>query len=171
MKNPYLLATQSAAKTMRSILTILKEAETWAVDKAIPEETLLEARLAPDMLPFKKQIQVLSDNAKGFSSRFAGIEPPKYEDNEKTFQDLIDRIQRTIEFVESIPGDSFEKAEEQKIILPYFQGKYQEPSDYLRDYALANFYFHVVTAYGILRNQGMALGKSHYIGGMNLRDL
>jgi len=171
MTNTYLLSTQTANKTMKSIIGLLKKTQKWILEQKIDENSLLEARLAPDMFPLKKQIQIITDNAKGFSARFAGIEIPKYEDNEITIDDLIDRLNRTIEFVGAIPSENFDNASEEKIVLPFIQGKFQSAEDYLRDYALPNFFFHVVIAYAIIRNQGLPIGKSDFINDLNLQDL
>ncbi len=158
-------------KSMRSMVKILEKAQQWAVQNGKNEDDLLQLRLAPDMFPLVKQIQLVSDSAKGVASRLSGVEVPSYEDNEVAIFELIDRLNRTIEFVEAIPAESFDDTESRKITMAYFPGKYMTPADYLRDHGLPNFYFHVVTAYAILRNAGMELGKSDYINGVNLLDL
>jgi hypothetical protein len=123
------------------------------------------------MFELTKQIQIMCDNAKGMFSRLAGVDNPKMVDEEKTIDELVQRIQKTIDFVSSISDKDLQSAAGKKIVLPYFPNKYQEGSDYLLDYAIPNFFFHKVTAYDILRNQGMPIGKQHYIGGLNLKDI
>jgi hypothetical protein len=169
--NAYLISTQMVNKSLISLKTILEKAQNWALENKVDEVELLQKRLAPDMLPLVKQVQVASDNAKGMASRLAGIENPSFEDNETNIYELMARIDRTIEFVGAIPAENFEGVDNLKIVLPFIQDKYQTAEDYLKDYALPNFFFHIVTVYAILRNQGMPLGKMDYINGLNLRDL
>jgi uncharacterized protein len=171
MINTYLLATQITAKSMRSIVVILNKAQQWTAQGNISEETILNAKLAPDMFPFVKQIQMISDNAKGMASRLSGVEVPSFEDSETSLDQLVDRINRTIEFVKAIPAESFDNAEERKITLPYIPGKYMTAEEYIRSHGLPNFFFHMVTAYAILRNQGMSLGKMDYINDLTLFDI
>ena len=154
-------------KVLKALDGVMTKAEASGKDA----QTLLSAQLAPDMFPFKKQVQIACDNAKGVSSRLAGVENPAHEDNEETFADLHARIAKTLEFISSIPESAFEGAAERQITLPYFPGKYMTGKDYLEQYALANFFFHVTTAYGILRKEGVEIGKADFIGGMPLRDL
>jgi hypothetical protein len=172
MINISLLSTQTASKSMRSMISILNKAQSWALEKEISEDDVLTARLAPDMLPFANQIRIMSDNAKGMASRLSGVENPVMTDNETNIYQLIERLERTIEFVDAIPAESFEYADTAKIILPRTpEGKYLTAEAYLRDYGLPNFFFHKVTAYAILRNLGMPLGKMDYINEINFEDL
>ena len=158
-------------KSMRAMVKILEKSQNWAVQNNISEEDLLQSRLAPDMFPFVTQVQRISDNAKGIAARLTGVEIPAFEDSEQAIFELVDRLNRTIEFIEAIPEESFEGTENRKATLPYFPGKYMTMTDYLRDYALPNFYFHTVTAYAILRNLGMPIGKVDYINDLNLIDI
>ena len=125
-----------------------------------------EARLAPDMLPLKNQVYIATDGAKGCGARLAGIEIPKYEDTEVTFADLKKRTDKTIAFLKSLDAKSFAGAENKQIVLKFpsttleFNG-----ADYVGRFVLPNVYFHITTAYGILRNKGVPLGKSDYLGG------
>lgn len=171
MQNPYYLTSQTVLKYLHSTLKILQKGQAYSVETNTPETDLMEARLAPDMFAFKQQIRTISDNAKGIVARLAGVEIPSFEDTEENFDQLMDRIEKTIKFVESFTEADFAKSEEEKIILPYFKDKFMTASDYVKDYALANFFFHVVTAYAILRNAGVKLGKMDFINGMNLQDL
>ena len=168
MTNTYYFTALTVQKSLRSTIKILEDTQKWSLTGGKPEAELLEARLAPDMLPFKKQIQIVSDNAKGMISRFTESENPAYDDTETTFDDLIARLQKTLDYVGSFVESDFANSDSVKIILPYFKDKYQDAGDYLLDYAIPNFFFHKVTAYDILRNQGMPLTKNNYIGGLNL---
>ena len=130
------------------------------------EESLAQTlRLAPDMLPFPKQIQIASDNAKGCVARLAGVEIPKYEDNEASLAELKARIAKTIDFVKSVPVESFAGAETRAIELPQ---RNREPlrfdgETYLKHFALPNFFFHVNMTYALLRHAGVDLGKTDYL--------
>ena len=171
MSDKYLFCIESILKSLNSTINILEKAQAWAKESGKSEQELLQARLATDMMPLIKQFMILSDNAKGVASRLSGVENPKFEDNETTFVELVERIKKTREFILSIDQQEYTDAHQQKIVMPYFPGKFQSAEDYVRDYALPNFYFHMVTAYAILRNQGMPLSKGDYIGGLNLQDL
>lgn len=158
-------------KTLTALDGILTKAEAFIAEKKIDESTLLNDRLAPDMFPFIKQIQIACDNAKGAAARLSGTENPSHADEEKTLTELHARIAKTLDFVKGITEASYEGAETRKITLPYFPGKYLTGFDYVREYVLPNFFFHVVTAYDILRKQGMELGKADYVGGLPFNEL
>jgi hypothetical protein len=123
------------------------------------------------MFPLVRQVQIATDNAKGAIARLSGTENPKFEDTETSINELLERIDRAIAFIKSVPEDAFEGAEERRIELPYFKGKYFLGFDYLREYALPNFFFHVVTAYGILRKNGISIGKADYINNATMYDI
>jgi len=123
-------------------------------------------RLAPDMLTFKSQIQITSDNAKGCVARLAGAEVPSWEDNEATLDELRARLRRTIDYVQSIPAEQFEGADSRAIALPTRSGEPRRftGENYLTQFALPNFFFHATTAYALLRSAGVELGKRDYLG-------
>ena len=158
-------------KSLNSSLNFLTKAEEYIQEKGISEETILSARLASDMFPFSKQIQMISDNGKSLVSRVTGLQAPKYEDKETSILELKERITKTIDFINSIPTEKYDEGNNQKIVLPMIPGKYQNGLDYVNFYGLPNLYFHVVTAYSILRNQGLKLGKTEYLNGLVLHDL
>jgi hypothetical protein len=139
------------------------------LDKAIPEgkseEALVNARLTSDMRPFSAQIQMASDSAKNAIARLAGIEAPSMPDTETTFAELKDRCRRTITFIESIDRSALDGAEDREVVLkfPNGMGYRFKGRDYLTDFALPNFFFHVTTAYALLRAQGVALGKPDFL--------
>lgn len=150
---------------LRNLDAILAKAQAHAVAKKIDPAVLLAARLFPDMLPLAKQVQIASDHAKGAVARLAGVEVPRFEDDEQSFEELQARLARTIAFVESFSAGQIDGSEEREIALKIggremtFKGM-----PYLLGFALPNFYFHVVTAYDILRHSGVEIGKRDYIG-------
>lgn len=128
-------------------------------------ETLVNAKLAPDMFPLVKQVQIACDHAKGAAARLTGREPPRFEDNEQTLDQLKSRIKRTLEYVESLPVTAYVGADSRQIEFPLIDDLVLDVTgtQYLRDWAFPNFYFHVVTAYDILRHQGVQIGKRDYL--------
>lgn len=158
-------------KMLSNLKEILKEGEAYAKRTGIDPNTLLTAKLAPDMFDLVKQVQIASDNAKGISARLAGLEPPVMEDTEKSFADLVARIEKTITFLETLQPEQFEESELKAIPFPYIEGKYLLGNDAVFASYLPNFFFHVTTAYNILRNQGVPLGKAVYIGFLPLKDI
>jgi hypothetical protein len=126
---------------------------------------LAEARLAPDMLPLTGQVQRASDTAKGCIARLSGAENPRFSDDEKTFGDLYIRIGSTLDFIKSVPAEQIDGSEARHVEVKG-GGKIFEFTGlhYLQRHALPNFYFHISTAYAILRHHGVALSKRHYLG-------
>jgi hypothetical protein len=159
------LAVEQVSHTLNQVLTLLDKAAAYAEAKKFDSTVLVNSRLAPDMLPFSKQIQIASDNAKFGVARLAGIDAPKFEDNEKTLDELKARIRKTIDFLKSAPASAFEGAEDRdiKITLPNrtFEMK---GLTYLRGWVLPNVFFHVTTAYAILRHNGVDVGKRDFLG-------
>jgi hypothetical protein len=145
---------------------VLTKAEADAVARKIDLEVFTNGRLAPDMLPLTRQIQIMTDQAKGSASRLAGQDPPKWADDEKTFADLRARVAKTIAHLKSFTPEQFEDAETRAIELKFpnatfnFTGK-----DYLLGFVIPNFYFHYTTAYAILRHNGVPIGKRDFLGG------
>lgn len=135
-----------------------------ALASGIPEAQLIEARLAPDMLPLLKQVQLVSDTSKGAVARLAGVDNPSIADTETSFAELKERIAKTVAFIESVDPAKFEGGVDRQITvpLPAFDLKWKG-ADYLRQFALPNFYFHITVLYAILRNKGVALGKQDYL--------
>lgn len=157
-------------KSLTQVDHLLKSAEAYVAEKGIAESDILEARLAPDMFAFTKQVQVVCDNAKGSAARLAGVEAPKMEDAETTLAELRARVAKTLEFLETFIPEQLAGAAEQKVTLPYFKDKHFKGSDFLTHYALPNFYFHFVTVYAILRMKGVQIGKADYTGMLPLQD-
>jgi hypothetical protein len=152
-------------RQLANLKTILEKAFAHAEQRKIDPAVLVAGRLFPDMLPLSKQVQIATDHAKGAAARLAGLEPPKYEDTETTFVDLIARIAKTIAYLETFSAAQFEGADERTVSLTMrgntltFGG-----TEYLVGYALPNFYFHVTTAYAILRHSGVEIGKGDFLG-------
>lgn len=150
---------------LNSLAAIIDKAEIHANEKNIDPAALLQARLYPDMFPFLRQIQVAADFAKGCSARLAGVEVPRYEDTEKSFADLRERIARTLAFINDLPRDAIEASDQRDIVtgsgakVREFKGQ-----DYLVHYALPHFYFHATTAYALLRHNGVEIGKKDFVG-------
>jgi len=155
------------ARMLGNMLNWLDAARAHAEARKFPADNYLTLRLAPDMLPFTKQIQIASDAAKGCVARLAGQPVPSYEDNEATLEELAERIRKTRDFVLSVPAEAFEGSETREITIPRRSGdplKFDGLS-YLRNFALPNFYFHATTTYALLRHAGVPLGKTDYLGG------
>lgn len=128
------------------------------------------ARLAPDMFPLIRQVQIACDNAKGGVARLTGKEMPKFEDTEESFSDAKARIEKTLALLAPLTEQDFAGAAERKAELPYFPGKYMTGADYAREYLIPNFFFHVAMAYAVMRNAGVPLGKGDFLGSLPLQD-
>lgn len=145
---------------------ILEKGAASAASRKIEPAVLLAARLAPDMLPLTRQIQIAADIAKSSVARLAGQEPPRYEDDETTIEQLRARLARTIDFLKSVPASAFEGAETRDIKLPTGERTLEfKGVGFLQTWAIPNVFFHVTTAYNILRHNGVDLGKRDFIGG------
>ena len=154
-------------RMLTNLLTWLDKAEAHAAARKFDANNFLAMRLAPDMLPFTRQIQIASDSAKACMARLAGVEAPKWEDNEATLDELRARVRKTIDYVNSFSAAQIDGSEEREILVPrrtseplVFRGE-----DFLKHYALPNLYFHVTTAYALLRHGGVEIGKGDYLGG------
>ena len=146
--------------------TILDKAELHAQNKQIDPNTLLQASLFPDMFNFTRQVQIATDFAKGVAARLAGVEVPVYEDNEVTFNALQARIKKTVQFISSIAPTKIEGSEEREIITRPGTPKEKKFTGqaYLLSYGIPQFFFHLTTAYAILRSKGIDIGKRDYMG-------
>jgi hypothetical protein len=149
-----------------SLSAILAKAGEHAQEKKI-EQALLQARLFPDMFPLARQVQVAADFAKGACARLAGVEVPRYDDTETTFAELQQRIARTLAFIDTLPKGAFEDSATRDITTSAGPNARQfKGQPYLLHYALPHFYFHITTAYAILRHNGVEIGKKDFIGGV-----
>jgi hypothetical protein len=150
---------------LRSLSKIFDKAIAHAKAKSFDGAVLANARLAPDMFPLVKQVQIACDTAKSGAARLMGREPPRFEDNEQTLEELKARIAKTIDYLEKADAGAFQGAEDRSISIPLPNDLLLEMKglQYLRDWALPHFYFHVVTAYDILRHNGVDIGKLDYL--------
>ncbi|HZF16825.1 MAG TPA: DUF1993 domain-containing protein [Steroidobacteraceae bacterium] len=161
----YTIGMETFMPLLRTLSTLIdKGAEQFRAQGKDPE-ALAGAKLAPDMFPFSRQVQIACDHAKGAAARLTGREPPKFEDTEQTLDQLKSRIKRTLDYVEGVSANDYEGAEKRHIEFPLINDLVLDVNglQYLRDWALPNFYFHLVTAYDILRNQGVDIGKKDFL--------
>jgi uncharacterized protein len=150
---------------LTNLRQILRKARNHAEAKKIEPAVLLASRLYPDMHPLTRQVQIASDAAKFCAARLAGAEPPSFEDTEATFDELEARIDKTIAYVSEIAAAQIDGSEERLVKLKLPGGAIElKGAAYLLGFALPNFYFHVTTAYDILRHNGVELGKFDYLG-------
>jgi uncharacterized protein len=157
----YALSVETYLPMLTNLSALLDKA---AAQFGADADALVEARLAPDMFPLSRQVQIACDFAKSGSAYLSGREPPRFEDDEKTLAELKARIAKTIAYVREAPASAFEGAETRQIVQPLFQGRRLEADGlhYLKDWNLTNFYFHVTTAYAILRHKGVEIGKPDF---------
>ncbi len=150
---------------LSNLSAILDKAAKFAEARKIDPSILVNARLAPDMFPLSRQIQIATDAAKGCSARLAGVEVPSFADTESTFPELQERIAKTVAFLKSLNAAQIDGSEQKQIHLKAgtreldFKGQ-----DYLLFFALPNLFFHITTAYDILRHNGLEIGKIDYLG-------
>ena len=151
---------------LAALRVILDKAEAHIEKNALSPDSLLQASLYPDMYPFIRQIQIATDFAKGVTARLAGVDVPAYEDNETTFPQLKARIEKTLQFISSIPSEQMNGSETKEIITRPGTPKEKKfnGESYLLHYGIPQFFFHVSTAYGILRSKGVEIGKRDYMG-------
>jgi hypothetical protein len=154
-------------RALRALSDVLSKGEQHARESGADPKSLLDARLAPDMFPLPRQVQIATDMAKGGVARLAGIEPPTYADEESGFAELRARIDKTVAFLESVPADQIDGSEDRDIVLKIageempFKGQ-----PYLLHFVLPNVFFHSATAYDLLRMKGVPLGKRDFLGGI-----
>jgi hypothetical protein len=161
----YAASTPVFRRMLGNLSAILNKAAAHADARKIDHGVLLNARLFPDMLPLIKQVQIASDTAKGCIARLAGVDIPKFEDDEASFADLQARIAKTIAFIDGIKPGQVDGSEGRDIILQIRDKKLElKGQDFMTNRALPNFYFHITTAYNILRHNGIEIGKSDYLG-------
>ena len=164
--NLYEIAVPTLVRVLQNMGPWLDKAEAHAATRRFDPQVYMTLRLAPDMLPFPRQIQIATDNAKGCVARLAGVPVPAYEDTEANLAELKARLQRTVEFISGLSPEAFAGAEDRPIEIPLrnrdplrFTGR-----QYLLDFALPNVYFHATTAYALLRHSGVEVGKSDFLG-------
>jgi hypothetical protein len=152
-------------RMLGNMLVWLDKAEAHATARRFDPANYLGLRLAPDMLPLARQVQIASDMAKGCMSRLAGQEVPKWADDEATLDDLRERIRRTMAHIEAVPAEALDGSESREIVVPTRVAELRfSGEDYLRHFVLPNFYFHATTLYALLRHAGVDLGKRDFLG-------
>lgn len=153
-------------RVLNNLNGILDKARLHAEANKIDPAVLLASRLYPDMYPLTRQVQLVSDNAKGSTARLAGLEPPKFPDTETSFGELKERLDKTVAFLQSLQRSQFEGADARPVVLkgPNITFSFNSGWEYLLSFVLPNAYFHAATAYGILRHNGVKLSKSDFIG-------
>ena len=153
-------------KALSQLLHIMEKGVANAKARNFDVSVLVNARLAPDMLPFVKQIQLTSDFAKNSMARLAGIDPPKFEDSETTMDDLVARVKKTLDYVGTVSAAALEGSETRDIKIPLRDRTLEMKGlPFLQNWAIPNFFFHYVTAYNLLRHNGVDIGKRDFLGG------
>jgi hypothetical protein len=161
----YQAAVPPAIRTLTNLAAILDKAAAHCEAKKIDPAVLVNARLFPDMFPLSRQVQIATDVAKGGAARLAGQDPPAYEDKESTFPELIARVRKTIEYLKSFRAEQLDGTEEKAITLKMRNGeRHFQGLPYVQSFVLPNVYFHVATAYNILRHNGVEIGKQDFLG-------
>ena len=161
----YETSTPALKRTLAALSAVLGKAADHAASRKVDQGVLLNARLFPDMFPLVRQVQIATDQAKGCAARLAGVDIPKYDDTETTFDQLQERIARTIAFLDSFVPAQINGSEDAEIVLQIHELKLEfKGQDYLLRWVLPNFYFHATTAYDILRHNGVELGKRDFLG-------
>jgi hypothetical protein len=153
-------------RMLNNMLAWLDKAEAFSAARKFDPSNYLGLRFAPDMLPFARQIQIASDSTKNCVARLAGVEPPKWADEEKTLDELRARIRKTIEYAQSIPAAKIDGTEAREIVLPMGPGRTMTftGETFLKGFSLPNFFFHATMTYALLRQAGVELGKMDYLG-------
>ena len=161
----YQASIPAFVRMLDNLSTILNKAAAHAEAKKIAPAIFINARLAPDMFPLSRQVQIATDMVKGCAARLAGIEVPSYEDNEATFEELQARVAKTIAFLQSISAEQIDGSEERDITVKFGSREFKFLGQaYLVDFVIPNFHFHLTSTYAILRHNGVDIGKMDYIG-------
>ncbi len=168
--NHYAASVAEMKKMLSNLDRWLDVAVDHAKKKSFEPTVLLQLRLIPDQYPLLRQIQAACDAAKFAAARLAGKEPPAHPDNEQTLDEIKARIQKVVTYLGEFGDKDFEGADTRKIALPWLEGKHLVGQDYFVEMAQPNFFFHVTTAYAILRKNGVELGKRDYIGSLNVQS-
>ena len=155
------------SRNLRSLRTLLNKAQEHAKARNFDPNLFLQTRLAPDMFPLVRQVQMITDNAKGAAARLSGKTLPVYKDEEKSIEELIARVDKTIDYLASFNEADFKEYKNQQISFPWNPGNYLKGADYLTAFAIPNFYFHLTTAYNLLRANGVDIGKKDFLGEVN----
>lgn len=156
------------SKMLRNLDGWLGKAVASAEARSFDVENLVGMRLAPDQFPLSRQVQAACDAAKAGAARLAGIDVPSHPDTETTIKELRERIAKTLAFLETVGPEKLDGREESEVVLPFLDNQKIKGVDYINELALPNFYFHVTTAYALLRHAGVDVGKRDYVGSLRL---
>ena len=156
---------------LNALSAILDKAAAFAAEKKVDPAVLAAWRLAPDMFPLSRQVQIATDQAKNGSARLAGIEPPRFEDNEKTIDELKERVAKTLAFIKTIDGKAIDGSGDREITFPLGPTNkgHMKGDDYLTHFVIPNFYFHLTATYAILRQVGISIGKQDFLGAIPIK--
>ncbi len=160
---------QQTKKMLTNLDGWLEKTSKYAAAKPFDPNVLLTARLAPDQFAFARQVQSACDTAKFAAARLTNKEAPSFPDTEQTIAELRARVRSTVAYLDSFKADDFAGADSRMIVMPRREGKVIKGSDYLLEYAIPNFFFHVTHAYAILRHNGVDVGKMDYLGALSLK--
>ena len=161
----YEILVPTTNRVLKNLSAVLDKGAAFAEKKQIDGTILTGSRLAPDMFPLSRQVQIACDIAKGAAARLSGTEIPKFEDTETTFPELKARIDKTLQFVNGVAADKFKDSEKRDIVLANRRGDLKFTGlAYLDEFVLPNVYFHATAAYAILRHNGVEIGKPDFLG-------
>lgn len=169
MSNAYEQTVGCYTRSLKALRNCLDKAVAYAATRKFEADNLMTMRLAPDMWPLVKQVQVACDGAKGTPARLLGKDPPKHEDNEKTVPELKARIDKTLAYLQTFKAEDFRGCEDRKVNLPWAPTQWMHGGEYITQLAMPNFYFHVTAAYCLLRQAGVDVGKMDYLGAVNVQ--
>ncbi len=169
MSDAMFRAIPQLSKMLQNLLNWLDKAQEDAKTRGYDVDVLLHSRLAPDQYPLLKQVQAASDAAKFAAARASGKQPPSHPDTEASLDELRTRVRSVVEYLGTFKAEDFDAG--RTVELPFLPGKGIKADEYLTAMAVPNFYFHVVTAYAIMRHNGVNVGKRDFIGGLELFDL
>jgi hypothetical protein len=162
----YDLTITQFTKMLHNLNHLMDKALTYAETKNFEPEIFVQARLAPDQFPFVRQVQIACDTAKFCAARLTGKDAPAHQDTEKSLGELQARVNQTIAFLKTVSEADLKAAMDRHVTQPRWEGKYLLGGEYAIQHALPNFYFHITTAYAILRHNGVDVGKKDYLGEM-----
>jgi hypothetical protein len=161
----YQASVPAITRSLNNLVTILEKGAAHAEAKKIDPAVLINSRLFPDMFPLAKQVQIASDIAKGGAARLAGAEAPSFEDNETSFPELVERLRKTIAYLETLKPEQIDGSEDKTVTWQTRSAtKSMQGMPYLMNHVLPNVHFHVTTAYNILRHNGIEIGKQDFLG-------
>jgi len=165
----YIEAFGQFKKQLTQLDKWLEAAAAYAKEKSFDPSVYLGLRLAPDQFGFARQVQITCDTAKLAAARLSGKEAPKHEDNEKSLDELRARVHAVIAYLDSFTAKDFAEVATREVTQPRWEGKKMSATDYFREHAQPNFFFHLTTTYAILRHNGVNLGKKDYLGALTFK--